>query len=83
MKPKHTILIHEEKGAPSDAVPGYPVVEPDRSHLTKPGPAGPHESAAHHERITHRAYELWEQGGRHDGQELHDWLRAEREILGI
>ena len=27
-----------------------------------------------------RAYELYEKGGREDGHELDDWLRAEEEI---
>ena len=28
-----------------------------------------------------RAYELYEEGGREDGHELDDWLRAEAEIM--
>ncbi len=32
------------------------------------------------ERIARRAYELYEQRGRHAGSELEDWLQAEREI---
>jgi hypothetical protein len=31
--------------------------------------------------ITHRAYELHEQGGRRNGHELDDWLQAESEII--
>lgn len=31
--------------------------------------------------IRSRAYEIYEQRGRHDGRALEDWLRAEREIL--
>ncbi len=34
------------------------------------------------EKIRARAYELWEQGGRTHGRADHDWLQAEREILG-
>jgi Protein of unknown function (DUF2934) len=30
--------------------------------------------------VAQRAYELWEEGGRIDGQALGDWLRAEAEI---
>lgn len=33
-------------------------------------------------RIAARAYELYEQRGCLDGYHLHDWLTAEREILG-
>lgn len=29
------------------------------------------------ERISQKAYELWEQRGRHDGNALRDWLDAE------
>lgn len=32
--------------------------------------------------IAMRAYELYRERGCHDGQELDDWLKAEREILG-
>ena len=32
-------------------------------------------------RIRLRAYELYEQRGRHEGRALEDWLRAEREVL--
>lgn len=33
------------------------------------------------EEIRARAYELYEQGGRHDGRDQEYWLRAESEIL--
>jgi hypothetical protein len=32
--------------------------------------------------IRQRAYELYEAGGRPEGRELDDWLRAEAEITG-
>jgi hypothetical protein len=32
------------------------------------------------ERIARRAYEIYEERGRQDGQELEDWLRAEQEV---
>jgi hypothetical protein len=32
------------------------------------------------EQIRRRAYELYEQRGRDDGQQLGDWLRAESEV---
>jgi len=34
------------------------------------------------ERIARRAYEIYEERGREDGQELEDWLRAEQEVKG-
>jgi hypothetical protein len=33
------------------------------------------------EQIRQRAYEIYEAGGRQDGKELDDWIRAERELL--
>ena len=30
--------------------------------------------------IRQRAYELWERDGKPEGQEMHFWLEAEREI---
>ena len=44
---------------------------------TGPGPA-----QDIHVRIAARAHELYEQRGCLDGYHLHDWLEAEREILG-
>lgn len=35
-----------------------------------------------HVRIAARAHELYEQRGCLDGYHMHDWLEAEREILG-
>jgi len=32
------------------------------------------------EKISRRAYELYEQRGRRDGHELDDWLQAEAEV---
>jgi Protein of unknown function (DUF2934) len=34
-----------------------------------------------HHRIRQRAYELWDAGGRLDGQAEQNWLAAEREML--
>jgi hypothetical protein len=36
-----------------------------------------------HERIRRRAYELWEQDGRPEGQAEHYWHRAEAEVTGV
>ena len=35
-----------------------------------------------HHHIAQRAYELYEQRGRQDGQDLEDWLKAEHELAG-
>jgi hypothetical protein len=35
-----------------------------------------------HDHIARRAYELYEQRGRGDGQHWDDWLRAERQLRG-
>jgi hypothetical protein len=32
--------------------------------------------------IARRAYELYFEGGRLDGRDLDDWLKAEREVFG-
>ena len=37
---------------------------------------------AHQGRVVQRAYELYEQRGRQEGQALEDWLNAERELVG-
>jgi outer membrane protein TolC len=33
------------------------------------------------ERISRRAYELYEQRGRQEGRDLEDWLDAERQLI--
>ena len=33
-------------------------------------------------RIAMRAYELYEEGGRQEGQAVEDWLNAERQLVG-
>jgi hypothetical protein len=48
---------------------------------------GPAEQAArraevHQGLVAQRAYELYEQRGRQEGQDLEDWLNAERQLLG-
>lgn len=35
------------------------------------------------EAISRRAYQLWEQEGRPEGNDLHHWLRAERELNSV
>jgi len=39
-------------------------------------------AAADTRRIAQRAYELYVQRGRHDGQDLEDWLNAKHELAG-
>jgi Protein of unknown function (DUF2934) len=33
-----------------------------------------------HESIARRAYQIWEEAGRHDGTDTPHWLQAEREL---
>lgn len=33
------------------------------------------------ERIARKAYELWEQRGRREGQDMEDWLDAEAQVM--
>lgn len=35
-----------------------------------------------HHHIAQRAYELYEERGRQDGQDVEDWLKAEHELAG-
>ncbi len=37
-------------------------------------------SLRHKRRIQERAYQIWEEAGRPEGQEVEHWLRAEAEI---
>lgn len=34
-----------------------------------------------HERIARRAYELYEERGRQEGQDVQDWLEAQQQLL--
>jgi hypothetical protein len=43
------------------------------------GNASESEPVAHHD-VAHRAYELYEQRGGEDGQDVDDWLLAEHEL---
>jgi Protein of unknown function (DUF2934) len=40
-------------------------------------------SAAIEEAVRRRAYRLYVEGGRREGHAKEDWLRAEREVLGM
>jgi hypothetical protein len=35
------------------------------------------------EQIRRRAYEIYEQRGREDGQDVEDWLQSESEIMAV
>jgi hypothetical protein len=37
-------------------------------------------SSITHETIARRAYQIWEEAGRHDGTETTHWLQAEKEL---
>lgn len=37
----------------------------------------------HQDRVVRRAYELYEQRGRHDGRALEDWVNAERQLVSV
>jgi hypothetical protein len=51
----------------------------------KTGPAeqAARRAEAHQGRVAQRAYELYEQRGRQEGHSLEDWLKAERQLLGL
>lgn len=53
-----------------------------RERKRKPTEFGSHDPVDRLAKIANRAYELYEQRGRQDGQALDDWLQAEREIRG-
>ena len=54
-----------------------------RMHETPQGPSGSSgdDPLRLQERIGERAYELWLTGGCRHGNDLGDWLQAEREVL--
>jgi hypothetical protein len=52
-----------------------------RTRQSSQGSRNKPQDLSHHEWITMRAYELYEQRGRQDDHALDDWLHAERELL--
>jgi DNA-binding response OmpR family regulator len=40
----------------------------------------PHERKPYRGQIARRAHEFYEEGGRHDGRDVDDWLRAEQDL---
>jgi len=56
-----------------------------KTRRTSPTPQGsitqPESTPELLERIRIRAYELFEERGRHEGHEVEDWLQAEAEVL--
>ena len=51
------------------------------AHASRISPPGS-SNALSHEQIAMRAYELFLRRGAQDGDDLQDWLAAERELLG-
>ncbi len=47
---------------------------------SRPAQASDEERASREERIRHRAYELYKEGGRQDGNSWGDWFAAELEF---
>ena len=66
--------------------PSAPVMPTSTSHASPSGEKAGQmaqafkRAAADHAHIAQRAYELYEQRGRQDGQALEDWVKAEREL---
>jgi hypothetical protein len=58
----------------------------ERRTSAKPAAAQPEAAASGlqptNEAVSQRAFQLWEEGGCQPGNELENWLRAERELLG-
>jgi DUF2934 family protein len=52
------------------------------SEKTGPARQAARRAEANQDRISERAYELYEQRGRRDGLALEDWLQAERQLAG-
>jgi len=53
-----------------------------KSKSREPLPRKPKSVSNAEEKIRLRAYQLYEERGRIDGQALDDWLQAEAEVLG-
>jgi Protein of unknown function (DUF2934) len=51
------------------------------SEKTGPAEQAARRADAHQGRVAQRAYELYEQRGRQEGQALEDWLNAERQLV--
>jgi hypothetical protein len=68
--------------------PATPTVSAGTSHAgpgsEKTGSAEQASKGAQaQDRIARRAYELYEQRGRQEGRALEDWLKAERQLVGV
>lgn len=66
--------------APESAAAG--ASSESRSASTSPsdGSSSPSDGSSRMSRIARRAYEIYERRGGQQGQELEDWLQAEREV---
>ena len=62
---------------PATQTPGKRPAASAKAVATNPAPAA---GADLHEQIRRRAYELYEQRGRHNGFAVQDWLQAEAEV---
>jgi len=69
-KKKHDELLAETP----EAWQSFPMVEGQRASDTDSG------QSELHDLITRRAYEIYEDRGRSEGEAMNDWLRAEAEI---
>jgi Protein of unknown function (DUF2934) len=69
----------QERGLQMPSEPKKPV----RRRAASKDKASTTAGADLHERIRQRAYELWEQDGRPEGQAEHYWYRAEAEVAGV
>ena len=64
------------------AMPGATFLAGPGSENTGPAEQAARRAEAHQGRVAQRAYELYEQRGRQEGQDLEDWLNAESQLLG-
>jgi len=63
--------------SPATSIAGKRPAASAKAVATKPAPAA---GVDLHEQIRRRAYELYEQRGRHNGFAVQDWLQAEAEV---
>lgn len=86
---KHSAAVHDQEGpqGPSRSKRQATVVSIKKDTKTKtvaiaePPLLNSPSSGDVEVRITERAYELYHRRGGHHGQDLDDWLTAEREVL--
>lgn len=66
----------------TDSVMDRPSGAPEQPGLTTPSPepTGAPQSGPTTEQIAQRAYEIYQSRGGTEGQDIEDWLQAEREL---